>query len=129
MELCGMRASDQIDLPLQKRSARFFEQDGQWYFRSREGIRFGGYPTSFDAELAAVLLFSRVNQAEDITEVWMVMTHFMQMQLVYGKFAQKSLLGSARLPAAMSGGTAAEHGRWQMPTFRRWFDQGMIRSG
>lgn len=107
-----MRASDTTAVTLQTRSARFFETDGQWYFNSREGIRFGGYASKFDAELAAHLLFARVSQADDAAEVRTLMVHFMRTPLV----------ALARPAAATNTPAAPEQSRWQIPALRRWFE-------
>lgn len=106
-----MRASDTATVTLQTRSARFFEADGQWYFNSREGIRFGGYVSQFDAELAAHLLFVRVSQADDAAEVRTLMVHFMRTPLV-----------ALARPAMATMPIAPEQSRWQIPALRRWFE-------
>ncbi|NJN53187.1 MAG: hypothetical protein HC809_16960 [Gammaproteobacteria bacterium] len=46
------------------RSGRFIESQDGWYFRTREGIAVGPYPTEFDAQVCASLLTARLKQAD-----------------------------------------------------------------
>ena len=61
-----------------KRQGRFESESNLWFFTSREGIRFGGFHSQFDAQLAACLLFTRVSQADDPSEVRTIMASFSQ---------------------------------------------------
>ena len=51
----------------QARSRRFVQTEEGWYFRTRENIAVGPYPTEFDAEVSASLLVARLSQLEDQT--------------------------------------------------------------
>ena len=121
-----MRTSDTTFLPSMKRTERFFEAENQWYFNSREGIRFGGYPTRFDAELGAHLLFVRVSQAETAGEAHAVMAQFVNTPLV--ALARSPAPTNNAAGNAAGNAAAPEQNRWQIPALRRWFDSGRTRS-
>lgn len=55
------RKRKQLD---EERSSRFSKTEEGWYFRTREGLTLGPYPTGFDAELSASLLITRLAQLE-----------------------------------------------------------------
>ena len=117
-----MRISDTPLIPRHKRSERFFAVDDQWYFNSREGIRFGGYATRFDAELGAHLMFVRISQADSAAEVHAVMAHFVSMPLGV------MLRPSAGVNHATTFPTALEPSRRSLPAFRRWLESTRVRN-
>jgi len=61
----------------QKRSHRFVETDEGWFFRTREGIDVGPYPTEFDAEVCASLLTARLKQLDPSADVRGVIQSFL----------------------------------------------------
>jgi len=59
------------------RSRRFIETDEGWYFKTREGIAVGPYPTEFDAEVCASLLTTHLSQLEDDADLSAVVQDFL----------------------------------------------------
>lgn len=70
------------------RSERFFKESSGWYFKTREGIAVGPYPNSFDAELSASLLISRLAQLEQHEDPRIAIRRFQDDPAV-GPLAQK----------------------------------------
>ena len=67
------------------RTERFQKEESGWYFRTRENILVGPYPTAFDAQLSASLLCARLSQMERTEESAHVIQSFVsdhQRQLV-----------------------------------------------
>ncbi len=50
--------------PKFKRSARFLQTEDGWYFRTRESILVGPYPSEWDCELGASLITARLAQLD-----------------------------------------------------------------
>jgi hypothetical protein len=63
--------------PHQRRSGRFVETEEGWYFKTREGIAVGPYPTEFDAEVCASLLTARLAQLDRNVDVRGVIRDFL----------------------------------------------------
>jgi hypothetical protein len=63
--------------PSQTRSHRFVETAEGWYFKTREGIAVGPYPTEFDAEVCASLLTARLAQLDKSVDVRAVIHDFL----------------------------------------------------
>ena len=103
-----MRVSDNSCAPRPGRTDRFVNRAGAWYFSSREGVWFGGYVSRFDAMLAAHLLFARVSQAVDATEVRQVMAHFTAVAAVPVVRVTHDAPSDAPQPA-----------RWRLPGWQR----------
>jgi len=61
----------------QARSHRFFETTDGWFFKTREGIDVGPYPTEFDAEVCASLLTARLAQLDPAADVRGVIQAFL----------------------------------------------------
>ncbi len=59
-----MRQRSGEDAEHQMRTNRLLETSEGWFFRTREGIEVGPYPTEFDAELGASLLVTYLAQLE-----------------------------------------------------------------
>jgi hypothetical protein len=59
------------------RSARYVEAQDGWYFRTREGIAVGPYPTEFDAQVCASLLIARLAQADPKSDLSGVIQEFL----------------------------------------------------
>ena len=64
-----------------QRSERFSQEAEGWYFRTREQILVGPFPTRFDAELSASLLCARLSQLEHDGESPQVIRSFMLDQV------------------------------------------------
>lgn len=103
-----MRANDLFVTELQPRTSRFFDDNGQWFFRTREGIRFGGYTSRFDAELAACLLFTRVSQADSDIEARTVIAEFAHAQPMPYARSTATIEPETRLQPRVRQGTAAK---------------------
>ena len=59
-------SAEEVDqLAAIKRRSRVFDQDGLYYFQTRECINVGPFAQKFDAELSASLLISRLAQLEN----------------------------------------------------------------
>ena len=65
--MMNLRRTDEAEarIPEITRSARFLNNEDQWFFRTREGILLGPYSSKFDAELSASLLIARLAQLGD----------------------------------------------------------------
>ncbi len=103
------------------RQGRFESENSLWFFTSREGIRFGGFKSEFDAQLAACLLFTRISQAEDPSEVRTIMASFSQAPPV------PVMRGVTEV--GRTGSHHAERPTWHTQVLRRLFEPALARSG
>lgn len=116
-----MRATDPLTSPAQPRTERFHQHGGAWFFRTREGIQVGGFPSLFDAELAACLLITRLAQSESDAESRQAMNLFLHAPPV-------AFTGTPAPPAAGTR-TQAARPRWQFgDSLRRWLEPEPLRT-
>ena len=104
-----------------KRQGRFESDNDLWFFTSREGVRFGGFNSQFDAQLAACLLFTRVSQAEDPSEIRTIMANFSQAPPVP---VNRSVSAASKTEPKNN-----ERPTWQAQVLRRLFEPALARSG
>ena len=69
-------------------SSRLIETDEGWFFRTREGIAVGPYPTEFDAEVCASLHTARLAQLDRSADVRAVIHAFLSDPVAGPRSAQ-----------------------------------------
>ncbi|MEM1230313.1 MAG: DUF6316 family protein [Pseudomonadota bacterium] len=97
------------------RTERFFQQDGGWYFKTREGIPVGPYTDVFDAELSASLLITRLAQLEAHEDPRIAIAKFQDDPAVGPLAQQMSTISKEELNSLLSNCRRER----RLPTFRK----------